>query len=133
MIEIAFERQGVKRNSLHVVMELDSTEAIKSAVEAGLGVGFVSRWAIAKDMRLDNSFKIVNVEGLLIKRKFLIAYASGPEPWDLPRNSAGFSSAAPVRKELGQDQAALAIRPHKKRKWGHEDFCLDAVPFFGNT
>jgi DNA-binding transcriptional LysR family regulator len=64
-------------------MELDSTEAIKSAVEAGLGIGFVSRWAIAKDLRLDNSFKIVNVEGLRIKRKFLIAYASGPEPLGL--------------------------------------------------
>jgi len=44
-------------------MELDSTEAIKSAVEAGLGIGFVSRWAIAKDQRLDSSFKIVEVEG----------------------------------------------------------------------
>lgn len=83
VIELAFGKQGIKRNSLHVVMELDSTEAIKSAVEAGLGIGFVSRCAIAKDMRLDNSFKIVNVEGLRIERKFLIAYASGPEPLGL--------------------------------------------------
>ncbi len=90
VIEIAFELQGVKRSSLHVVMELDSTEAIKSAVEAGLGVGFVSRWAIAKDLRLDNSFKIVNVEGLLIKRKFLIAYASGPEPLGLAQEFRRF-------------------------------------------
>ena len=64
-------------------MELDSTEAIKSAVEAGLGVGFVSRWAIAKDLRLDTSFKIVEVEGLSIKREFLLAYAAGPEPQGL--------------------------------------------------
>ena len=83
VIEMALERQGVKRSSLHVVMELDSTEAIKSAVEAGLGIGFVSRWAIAKDVRLDNSFKIVEVEGLRIKRQFLVAYASGPEPQGL--------------------------------------------------
>lgn len=83
VIELAFGQQGIKRSSLHVVMELDSTEAIKSAVEAGLGVGFVSRWAIAKDLRLESSFKIVNVEGLRIKRKFLIAYASGPEPLGL--------------------------------------------------
>jgi DNA-binding transcriptional LysR family regulator len=77
---LALERQGVKRNSLHIVMELDSTEAIKSAVEAGLGVGFISRWAIAKDPGLGNNFKIVEVEGLSIKREFLVAYASGPEP-----------------------------------------------------
>ena len=38
VIELALERQGVKRNSMHIVMELDSTEAIKSAVEVGLGV-----------------------------------------------------------------------------------------------
>jgi DNA-binding transcriptional LysR family regulator len=83
VIELALERQRVKRNSLHIVMELDSTEAIKSAVEAGLGVGFVSRWAIAKDLRLGNNFKIVEVEGLSIKREFLVAYASGPEPQGL--------------------------------------------------
>jgi DNA-binding transcriptional LysR family regulator len=83
VIEMALERQGVKRSSLHIVMELDSTEAIKSAVEAGLGLGFVSRWAIAKDLRLDHSFRIVEVEGLRIQREFLLAYAAGPEPLGL--------------------------------------------------
>ncbi|MGA3047540.1 MAG: LysR substrate-binding domain-containing protein [Terracidiphilus sp.] len=79
VVEMALERQGVKRSSLQIVMELDSTEAIKSAVEAGLGIGFVSRWAIAKDLRLNNSFKIVEVEGLRIARQFLVACAAGPE------------------------------------------------------
>jgi DNA-binding transcriptional LysR family regulator len=83
VIELALERQGVKRSTLQIVMELDSTEAIKSAVEAGLGIGFVSRWAIAKDLRLGNSFKIVAVEGLTIKRQFLVIHASGPEPQGL--------------------------------------------------
>ena len=83
VIELALIRQGVKRKSLQIVMELDSTEAIKSAVDAGLGVGFVSRWAIAKDLRLNNSFKIVAVEGLTIKRQFLVVFASGPEPQGL--------------------------------------------------
>ncbi|MGH9598449.1 MAG: LysR substrate-binding domain-containing protein [Terracidiphilus sp.] len=83
VIEMALERHGVKRGALHVAMELDSTEAIKSAVEAGLGVGFVSRWAIAKDLRLDSSFRIVEVEGLRIERDFLVAYAAGPEPLGL--------------------------------------------------
>ena len=83
VIEMALEHQGVKRSSLQIVMELDSTEAIKSAVEAGLGIRFVSRWAIAKDLRLGNNFKIVEVEGLSIKRQFLVTYASGPEPQGL--------------------------------------------------
>ena len=79
VIEMELERKAVKKSSLHIVMELDSSEAIKSAVEAGLGVGFVSRWAIAKDLRLGTGFKIVEVEGLRIRRDFLIASPSGPE------------------------------------------------------
>jgi DNA-binding transcriptional LysR family regulator len=78
IIEIALEKQCIRLSALQVVMELDSTEAIKSAVEAGLGVGFVSRWAIAKDMRLGQSFRIVEVEGLRIQREFLVANAKGP-------------------------------------------------------
>jgi DNA-binding transcriptional LysR family regulator len=83
VIEMALERHGIKRNSMHIVMELDSTEAIKSAVEAGLGVGFVSRCAIAKDLRLGTNFKIVAIDGLQIKREFLITYIKGPEPQGL--------------------------------------------------
>jgi LysR family transcriptional regulator, transcriptional activator of the cysJI operon len=80
VLEIALERCSLKRKTLNVAMELDSTEAIKSAVEAGLGVGFVSRWAIATDARLDHQFKVVRVEGLEVRRNFLLASASGPEP-----------------------------------------------------
>jgi DNA-binding transcriptional LysR family regulator len=98
VIELALERQGVKRNTLQIVMELDSTEAIKSAVEAGLGIGFVSRWAIAKDMRLGNSFKIVEVEGLRIRRPFLITFASGPEPQGLAFEFRRFVTARADRQ-----------------------------------
>ncbi len=92
VIEIALERQHVKRAALQIVMELDSVEAIKSAVEAGLGAGFVSRWAIAKDLRLGNSFKIVEIEGLRIRRDFLIAYAAGPGPQGLAQEFRRFLS-----------------------------------------
>ena len=117
VIELALERQDVKRNSLHIVMELDSTEAIKSAVEAGLGVGFVSRWAIAKDLRLGNNFKIVEVDGMSIKRQFLVAYASGPERQGLTIEFHRFVTA---RAGL-QGASARAMRngtvgAHKNRK-----------------
>ncbi len=85
VLELALEQAGIKRNSLKVVMELDSTEAIKSAVEAGLGVGFVSRWAIAKDLRLNFAFKVVDVGGLQVRRQFLIASPPGPEPMGLAK------------------------------------------------
>jgi hypothetical protein len=40
-------------------------------------------FAIAKDLRLGASFKIVAIEGLRIKREFLVAYGKGPEPQGL--------------------------------------------------
>ncbi len=57
VVEMALERHDVKPASLRIAMELDSTEAIKSAVDAGLGVGFVSKWAIAKDARDRNELQ----------------------------------------------------------------------------
>jgi LysR family transcriptional regulator, transcriptional activator of the cysJI operon len=80
VVEMALEGHGVKPASLHVAMELDSTEAIKSAVEAGLGVGFISKWAIAKDARAGVSFRIVEVDDLRIKRELLMVFAPGLEP-----------------------------------------------------
>jgi DNA-binding transcriptional LysR family regulator len=93
IVEMALEHHGIKRRSLRVVMELDSTEAIKSAVEAGLGVGFVSRWAIAKDLRLGRSFKIVEIDGLRMQRDFLIVVAKGPEPLGLAMEFRRFLAA----------------------------------------
>jgi DNA-binding transcriptional LysR family regulator len=80
IVELALEQQGIKRRAMNIVMELDSTEAIKSAVEAGLGAGFVSRWAIAKDLRFGRSLKVVEIKGLRMRRDFLTAILKGPEP-----------------------------------------------------
>lgn len=107
VLEMALERRGVKQNALRIVMELDSTEAIKSAVEAGLGAGFVSRWAIAKDLRLNSSFKIVVVDGLSTQRDFLVAYTSGPEPTGL---------ALKFRKFLFARAGGRALQSRKPRK-----------------
>ena len=60
-------------------MELDSTEAIKAAVEAGLGIGFVSSRAIPKELAL-GTLKNVTVEALRFHRDFSIIYPRGPEP-----------------------------------------------------
>ena len=79
VVELALERHQIRRSSLKVVMELDSSEAIKSAVEAGFGVGFVSRWAIAKDLRLGPAFRIVEIRGIRFARQFLMISPKGPE------------------------------------------------------
>jgi LysR family transcriptional regulator, transcriptional activator of the cysJI operon len=112
VVEMALQRQGIKLNSLRIVMELDSTEAIKSAVEAGLGVGFVSRWAIAKDLRLGAHFKIVEVEGVRIQREFCVAYASGVEPQGVANEFRRFLFA----RAGTQRTSKIPLQPDKKRK-----------------
>lgn len=83
VVEHALEHQGIKLSSLSIAMELDSTEAIKSAVEAGLGAGFVSRWAIAKDLRSGVSLREIAIEGMRVQRDFLVVYPAGPAPHGL--------------------------------------------------
>ena len=60
-------------------MTLDSTEAIKSSVEVGHGMGFVSRWAISKELEL-GTLKVVDVKGLGVTRHFSLITRAGPEP-----------------------------------------------------
>ena len=79
VIELSLAKAGIKTKNFAGVMALDSSEAIKSAVEAGLGVGFVSRWAIAKELEL-GILKIVEVPGLRVTRSFSLARRTGPMP-----------------------------------------------------
>lgn len=90
VVEMALARHLLKPASLNITMELDSTEAIKSAVESGLGAGFASRWAIAKDARAGKSFKIVQIEGVTIERDFLVAHITGLEPQGLAKEFQRF-------------------------------------------
>lgn len=77
--ELALRKAGLRPRDLRVVMELDTTEAIKSGVEAGLGIGIVSRWAIRKEMAL-GTLRTVTVRGVRMGREFSAVYRTGPEP-----------------------------------------------------
>jgi DNA-binding transcriptional LysR family regulator len=78
VVERALKEAGLPLKSLKVAMELDSTEAIISGVEADLGVGFVSRWAVGKVLRL-GSVKVVKVSGLRMVREFSFVRVAGTE------------------------------------------------------
>ncbi|MGO9259262.1 MAG: selenium metabolism-associated LysR family transcriptional regulator [Bryobacteraceae bacterium] len=77
--EIALRKLGVRPRDLHVVLEFDTSEAIKSGVEAGLGIGIVSRWTIRKELEL-GTLRTVTVRGLRMERNFSAVYRAGPEP-----------------------------------------------------
>ena len=64
---------GIKLDSLKITLTLGSTEAIKSAVEEGMGVSIVSAWAARqaikhgvlkattfKDLKLHRNFSIIS-------------------------------------------------------------------------
>ena len=77
VIEDALSSAGLRPAQLQILMELDSTEAIISGVEAGLGIGFVSELAIQKELRL-RTLARVPVAGLEIRRAFSLIRQAGP-------------------------------------------------------
>jgi DNA-binding transcriptional LysR family regulator len=79
VVEQALAAAGVRIRALHICMEFDSTEGLLSGVEAGLGVTFVSRWAVRNQLAL-GTLKTVRVRGLKLERSFSLAFAAGPEP-----------------------------------------------------
>jgi LysR family transcriptional regulator, transcriptional activator of the cysJI operon len=77
VIEQALRKAGMRLGRLKIAMELDSTEAIVSGVEAGLGVGFVSEWAIRKELRL-GTLMVAQIAGVEIRRAFSLIRPAGP-------------------------------------------------------
>jgi DNA-binding transcriptional LysR family regulator len=79
VVETALKRAGFPLKAFKKIVILDSTEAIKSAVEVCNGIGFVSRWAIAKELAL-GTLKVIEVEGVRATRHFSVITRTGPEP-----------------------------------------------------
>lgn len=112
IVEMALERRGIRRRSLRIVMELDSSEAIKSAVEAGFGVGFVSRWAVAKDARLGQGIRVAVLDGVGLHRQFLAVRRKGPEHQGLAQEFRQFILARCRRSPAA---AGGALPTYKRR------------------
>lgn len=79
VVENVLIQAGLKRKDLKIRMELDSTESLLSAVEANLGITFVSRWSVRRQLSL-GTLKIARVGGVTFSRMFSLGYPAGPEP-----------------------------------------------------
>jgi DNA-binding transcriptional LysR family regulator len=79
VVEIALQKCGIKVKQLNLVMEIDSTEGITTAVEAGMGIGFASLWSISKELQV-GSLRAVPIQGLRITRPLSVAFPLGQEP-----------------------------------------------------
>src|SRR5271168_3404046 len=78
IVEQAMEKAGLEVKKLHLGMTFDSTEGLLSAVEAGLGIGFASRWAVRNQLGL-GTLRLTRVRGLKLGRMFSIAALAGPD------------------------------------------------------
>ena len=67
VIENTLIQHGIDSSYFKVEMELNSIEAIKNAVNSGLGAAFVSVSAITKELEL-GMFHWVKIDGITIKR-----------------------------------------------------------------
>lgn len=82
IVEQAMEAAGIHVRDLNLRMTFDSTEGLLTAVEAGLGIAFVSRWAVRSQLAL-GTLRIARIRGLKLARMFSVALPSGPEPTGL--------------------------------------------------
>jgi DNA-binding transcriptional LysR family regulator len=89
IVEQALEEAGLDVKKLRLAMTFDSTEGVLSAVEAGLGIAFVSRWAVRNQLAL-GTLKLARVRGLNLKRMFSLATVAGPEVSGIARTFQRF-------------------------------------------
>jgi DNA-binding transcriptional LysR family regulator len=78
VVEQALQKAGLRLGALRIAMELDSTEAILSCVENGLGLGFASEWAMQRRL-LAGSLAALRLEGQRMNRRLSFVLPQGPD------------------------------------------------------
>lgn len=84
IIEKSLQHYHISPKQLNVLMFLGSTEAIKSFIKTGNGVGIVSRFAIEQELS-NNIFRLINTPSLKFHRQFYFISPKGPEPVGLTK------------------------------------------------
>lgn len=74
-IDKVLDQNSVESTRLKIIMELNSIEAVKSAVQAGLGVAFVSIFVLTDEIYL-KSINIIKIKNVKIKRTLSIVVNS---------------------------------------------------------
>jgi DNA-binding transcriptional LysR family regulator len=76
MVEDELRKSGRRLRDLNVPLELGLQESVRSAVEGGFGVGFISRRAVDPELQAGRLAE-ARVEGLDLARDIYIARAAG--------------------------------------------------------
>jgi DNA-binding transcriptional LysR family regulator len=86
-------------------MELGQTEAIKGAVAAGVGVAFLSRFAVAHEVAC-GMLAVARLEGVSLARDFFLVRLK-----DKRQSAVGLAF-----REVLEDERAGAKQPHQGRR-----------------
>jgi DNA-binding transcriptional LysR family regulator len=73
MIEKHLAKSGISSNNIKAAFIMGSTESIKSAVEEGLGISILSRWAVKKEIR-NGTLKATTFKEQKILRDFSLIF-----------------------------------------------------------
>ncbi|HEX7056588.1 MAG TPA: selenium metabolism-associated LysR family transcriptional regulator [Bacilli bacterium] len=73
VMEEELRRKGVDLSRQHILMELGSTGAVKSAVESGIGISILSESSVRHELAL-GVLKASRIDGLKFKRHFYSVY-----------------------------------------------------------
>lgn len=125
-VEDYLERNGVLRRQLQTFIDTNSTEGIISAVEAGLGVGFVPCLALEKAVKL-GTIRTVQLDNGPIRRELSIALLNGPDPrgpigqlFEILRGYGATNLNASARSEVDGRTRKLLVK-RKSPKQEHEE------------
>ncbi|WP_083910799.1 selenium metabolism-associated LysR family transcriptional regulator [Salsuginibacillus kocurii] len=73
VIQNHLKELGIPPEKLNIVLELGSTESVKTAVESGIGVSILSKSAIRKELNA-NIFQTFPIEDVTLGRQFYLVY-----------------------------------------------------------
>jgi DNA-binding transcriptional LysR family regulator len=73
-IEKILNEIGLNLEQLNIVAEFQSIEAIKTSVEANLGITIISKWSITKEIKL-KMLKELKIKNKIIKRNIYLTHS----------------------------------------------------------
>ncbi len=72
----ALTSHGISNEQLNIILQVAGNEALKAAILNGIGIGFISKWAVEEEL-LSGRLRIIELANFKIERKFY-AVASPP-------------------------------------------------------
>ncbi|MFD4819496.1 selenium metabolism-associated LysR family transcriptional regulator [Peribacillus butanolivorans] len=73
VIEDYLKRNNYNPENLQVILELENTQSIKSAVESGMGISIISRASVQHELQL-KTLRELSIQGMNLKRDFYSVY-----------------------------------------------------------